>query len=92
MMLRKLKWICFGLLLLLILILCLQNLTTIQLHFLFTKVELPQAIVILLVLLIGFAMGILASTLWKYRAWRARAQQEKLQQQKQQEANKESKA
>jgi uncharacterized integral membrane protein len=84
-MLRKLKWICFGLLLLLISILCLQNLTTIQLHFLFTKVELPQAIVILLVLLIGFAMGILASTLWKYRAWRARAQQEKLQQQKKQQ-------
>lgn len=79
-MLKKLKWICLGLLTLLAAILCLQNLTTIQLHFLFTKVELPQAVVIIFTLLIGFAMGALANTLWKLRAWRAKASAEKAQQ------------
>lgn len=79
-MLRKLKWICLGLLTLLAAVLCLQNLTTIQLHFLFTNVELPQAVVIILTLLLGFVMGTLANTLWKLRAWRAKASAEKAQQ------------
>ena len=76
-MLKKLKWICLGLLTLLACVLCLQNLTTIQLHFLFTKVELPQAVVIITTLLLGFVMGILANTLWKLRSWRAKATAQK---------------
>jgi uncharacterized integral membrane protein len=80
-MLRKLKWFALGLLCLLILILCLQNLATIQLRFLFSTVELPQAIVIFGVLLVGFIMGLLANALWKVRAWRARVSREKQQRQ-----------
>jgi uncharacterized integral membrane protein len=80
-MLRKLKWFALGLLCLLTLILCLQNLATIQLRFLFSTVELPQAIVIFGVLLVGFIMGLLANALWKVRAWRARVSREKQQRQ-----------
>ncbi|MFO0942702.1 MAG: LapA family protein [Pirellulales bacterium] len=86
-MLKKLKWICLGLLTLLAAVVCLQNLTTIQLHFLFTKVELPQAVVIIATLILGFVMGMLANTLWKLRAWRAKASAEKAQQRKSTNSN-----
>jgi uncharacterized integral membrane protein len=81
-MLRKLKWLMLGLLAVLALILCLQNLATIQIQFLFSTIERPQAVVILVFMLIGFVMGLLANALWKVRAWRARVGREKLQQQK----------
>lgn len=79
-MLRKLKWLVLGMLCILALILCLQNLTSIQLRFLFYTIELPQAVVLLAALLIGFVMGLLAHALWKVRAWRVRVGREKLQQ------------
>jgi uncharacterized integral membrane protein len=62
-------------------VLCLQNLATIQLRFLFSTIELPQAVILLAVMLVGFVMGLLANALWKVRAWRARVGREKLQQQ-----------
>jgi uncharacterized integral membrane protein len=80
-MLRKLKWIVLGLLCLLSFILCLQNLATVQLRFLFSTVELPQAVLIFGVLLVGFIMGLLTNALWKVRAWRARVSREKQQRQ-----------
>jgi uncharacterized integral membrane protein len=81
-MLRKLKWLMLGILAGMALILCLQNLATIQLQFLFSTIEMPQAVVIIVVMLIGFIMGLLANALWKVRSWRARVGREKLQQEK----------
>ena len=81
-MIRKLKWAALALLLSLAVIVCMQNLATVQLHFLFTKIELPQAVVLGGALAIGFLMGVLATALWKLRAWRLKVQQDKANQAK----------
>jgi uncharacterized integral membrane protein len=71
-MLRLVKWILFALLLLIAVIVSFQNLTPIQLHFLFSTVELPQAVFLLISLLVGFILGGLAGALWRERSWRAK--------------------
>lgn len=71
-MLRLVKWIVFALLLMVVVIVSFQNLTPIQLHFLFSTVELPQAVILLITLLIGFLLGVLAGALWRVRSWRAK--------------------
>lgn len=76
-MLRILKWLLLAILLLLVLIVSFQNLTRVQVHLLFSTIELPQAVVLASALVIGFVIGLLVSALWKVRNWRAKAAKEK---------------
>jgi uncharacterized integral membrane protein len=76
-MMRIFKWVLLSILLFLVVIVSFQNLTPTQLHFLFSTVELPLAVTLLVFLLVGFLLGILSSALWKVRAWRARQAKEK---------------
>jgi uncharacterized integral membrane protein len=76
-MLRILKWLLLATLLLLVLILSFQNLTKVQVHLLFSTIELPQAVVLASALIIGFVMGLLVSALWRVRNWRAKAAKDK---------------
>lgn len=80
-MLRKLKWLTLAILGLLAFLVCLQNLSTIQLRFLFSTIDLPLAAVLVSAMLIGFVGGLIVSALWRVHAWRARISREKLQQQ-----------
>ena len=70
---RLAKWICFGTISLILLIIVFQNLKTTEVHLLFAKVEMPEAALLGATLAIGFAMGLFANALWKMRAWRARS-------------------
>ncbi|MBX3423603.1 MAG: LapA family protein [Pirellulaceae bacterium] len=76
-MLRTIKWLIWGLLILLAVIVSFQNLTPIQVRFLLAQAELPQAVVLASALALGFVIGLLTSALWRVRAWRAKAAREK---------------
>ena len=78
---QLLKWGTLGTLLLLMLIVIFQNLTPIEIHFLFSTLSLPQAAVIALTLLVGFCLGLLASAAWRVRSWRARVSKDRKAQQ-----------
>ncbi len=75
--LRVVKWIVFVLIILLVTIVVFQNLTPVQLHFLFTTIEMPQAITVTVATVTGFVLGLIASALWRMRSWRAKAAKEK---------------
>lgn len=76
-MLRMFKLILLVVMLLLVVVVSFQNLTPIQLRFLFSTFELPQAVILGCMLLVGFVMGLIVSALWRVRAWRAKLAKEK---------------
>lgn len=76
-MLRIIKLLLLIVMLLLVVVVGFQNLTPIQLRFLFSTIELPQAVILGCTLLIGFVMGLIVSALWRVRAWRAKLAKEK---------------
>ena len=78
-MLRLVKWILLGGLAVVGLIVIFQNLTPIELRFLFSTIQLPQAAVLTAALLIGFVLGFSASTLRQVRSWRAKQSRDKQQ-------------
>ncbi len=71
-MLKLLKLFVLFLLFLVVMIVGFQNLTTIQLRFLFSTYELPQAVVLAFALATGFLLGLISSALWRMRSWRAK--------------------
>jgi uncharacterized integral membrane protein len=70
--LAKIKLLFLSLLVLLLLITVFQNLSQIEVSILFWTVQLPQAALLAITLIIGFALGVSANTLRKMRGWRAR--------------------
>lgn len=68
----RLKWIAIVIMLVLATIVVFQNLEQTEVMVLFLPVKMPQAALLTLTLLLGFLLGLSASTLWKVRAWRAR--------------------
>jgi len=76
-MLRILKLFLLFIMLMMVVVVSFQNLTPIQLKFLFSTIELPQAVILGCTLLLGFLMGLTASALWRVRAWRAKHSRDK---------------
>lgn len=68
----RLKWIAIVIVVVLATIVVFQNLAQTKVEVLFFTVEMPHAALLTLTLLLGFLLGLSASTLWKVRAWRAR--------------------
>jgi len=68
----RLKWIVIIIVVVLATIVVFQNLGPTKVEVLFFTREMPHAVLLTLTLLLGFLLGLSASTLWKVRAWRAR--------------------
>lgn len=71
-MMKKVKWIVFCLILLLLLVVVFRNLEETNLELIVTSVTLPLAALLTITLSIGFFMGFFASALWKVRNWRVK--------------------
>lgn len=76
-MTSRLKWIAFLIVVLVLVIIVFQNLAQTEVYILFFTVAMPHAALLTMTLLIGFALGLSAKTLWKVRAWRARSSAKK---------------
>ncbi len=57
----KVKWALMGILLVLVVIVALQNMTTVETRILFLTVSMPRAVLLLSVMAVGFVLGVLAS-------------------------------
>lgn len=76
-MVRILKWFVLMILGMMVVIVSFQNLTSIQLRFLFSTLELPLAVVLASTMVVGFFMGLVTSALWRVRSWRAKISKDK---------------
>lgn len=72
-MLAKIKVGLYVLVALATLIVIFQNLTEVDVRLLFIKISMPQAVLLLATLLIGFLLGLAAKTIWKVLTWRAKS-------------------
>ena len=68
----RLKWIFAVITAVLAAIIVFQNLEQTKVQILFFTVEMPHAALLAVTLLVGFTLGLSASTLWKVRAWQLR--------------------
>src|SRR5690606_19722994 len=71
----RLKWIGFLIVVAILVIIVFQNLAQTEVYILFSTVAMPQAALLTMALVIGFALGVSANALWKIRARRARSAQ-----------------
>ncbi len=71
--LHRVKWIIAILCLSLLIIIVFQNLAETEVHLLFSTVRMPQAALLTVTLVLGFALGLAARPLWKVRRWSVRS-------------------
>lgn len=76
-MMKKLKWVVVGILILLPLIVVFQNLDPIDVHLLFATVSMPQAAMLSITLVFGFLLGFFINTLWRVQSWRSKHKKDK---------------
>lgn len=69
-MLKRLRWILFGLTVALFAIIVFRNLEETDLELVFATVRLPLAALLTITLLIGILLGLSLSTMWRVRSWR----------------------
>ncbi len=70
----KLKWVFLALLLIFSLIVIFQNLAVTEVRLLFSSFELSKAALLLIMLGVGYLLGISTPTMWRFAAWRAQEQ------------------
>lgn len=74
---NKLKWVSLALLLGFSLIVVFQNLAMTEVRLLFSSFYMSKATLLLLMLLVGFLLGISTPTLWRFATWRAELKKSK---------------
>lgn len=74
---KKLRWIFFGLVVAVLLIIVFRNLEETNVELVFTTVTLPLAALLTITLLIGVTLGLSLSAMWRVHNWRASKAKEK---------------
>ncbi len=68
-MLRRLKWILFGSIVLAIVIIAMQNLDPVNVHVLVYHFSAKLATLLMCAMAIGFVLGISFRTMWRVTTW-----------------------